>query len=66
MLPATKPAPMAMKGRLPSDEIAALPSETDVFHVEQLSVPDLAAERCLVWMRRKVLAGAGSGGTAEA
>jgi 16S rRNA (guanine527-N7)-methyltransferase len=24
-----------------------------VFHVEQLSVPGLDAERCIVWMRRR-------------
>jgi 16S rRNA (guanine527-N7)-methyltransferase len=42
---------MAMKGKRPDDEIAALPAEVDVFHVELLTVPDLAAERCLVWMR---------------
>jgi len=43
---------MAMKGKDPSDEIAALPPEWDVFHVEQLTVPGLNAERCLVWIRR--------------
>ena len=42
---------MAMKGRLPADEIAQLPPEIEVFHVEQLSVPGLGAQRCLVWMR---------------
>lgn len=42
---------MAMKGRLPRDEIAALPSNIDVFHVEHLTVPGLRAERCVVWMR---------------
>ena len=42
---------MAMKGRVPDDEIAALPSTVDVFHVEQLAVPGLDAHRCLVWMR---------------
>jgi 16S rRNA (guanine527-N7)-methyltransferase len=44
---------LAMKGRLPTDEIAGLPTEIDVFHVEQLSVPDLDAERCLIWLRRR-------------
>ena len=44
---------MAMKGKLPQDEIDALPSEVEVFHVEQLAVPELEAERCLVWMRRR-------------
>ena len=45
---------LAMKGKQPTDELAALPSDVDVFHVEQLSVPQLAAERCLVWMRPMV------------
>ena len=42
---------MAMKGKRPDDEIAALPADTEVFHVEPLAVPGLDAERCLVWMR---------------
>ena len=42
---------MAMKGKPPEDEIAALPPWVDVFHVEQLQVPGLNAQRCLVWMR---------------
>ena len=42
---------MAMKGKHPADEIAALPSAVEVFHVEQLAVPGLDAERCIVWMR---------------
>lgn len=42
---------MAMKGRVPDDEIGALPADIDVFHVEQLVVPGLEAQRCLVWMR---------------
>ncbi len=42
---------MAMKGKHPDDEIAALPPTIDVFHVEQLQVPGLDAERCLLWMR---------------
>jgi 16S rRNA (guanine527-N7)-methyltransferase len=44
---------MAMKGRHPNDELAALPADIDVFHVEHLEVPGLHAERCLVWMRRR-------------
>lgn len=44
---------LAMKGKLPVDEIAALPSDVEVFHVEQVTVPGLSAERCLVWMRPK-------------
>ena len=42
---------MAMKGKHPADEIAALPATVEVFHVEQLAVPGLAAERCLLWLR---------------
>jgi len=42
---------LAMKGRAPDDEIAALAPDIDVFHVEPLSVPGLDAQRCLVWMR---------------
>jgi 16S rRNA (guanine527-N7)-methyltransferase len=42
---------LAMKGREPADEIAALPADIEVFHVEPLRVPGLDAQRCLVWMR---------------
>ncbi len=41
----------AMKGQVPDDEIAALPAQVDVFHVEHIEVPGLQAQRCLVWMR---------------
>jgi 16S rRNA (guanine527-N7)-methyltransferase len=44
---------MAMKGHVPADEIADLPQDIDVFHVEQLIVPNLPASRCLVWMRQR-------------
>jgi 16S rRNA (guanine527-N7)-methyltransferase len=43
---------MAMKGKRPKDEMAALPKSVQVFHVEQLAVPGLQAERCIVWMRK--------------
>lgn len=43
---------LAMKGKHPADEIAILPAEIAVFHVEQLAVPGLNAERCIVWMRK--------------
>jgi 16S rRNA (guanine527-N7)-methyltransferase len=43
---------LAMKGKHPAEEIAALPHSVEVFHVEQLQVPGLAAERCIVWMKR--------------
>jgi 16S rRNA (guanine527-N7)-methyltransferase len=42
---------VAMKGKRPDSELAALPHDIDVFHVEPLSVPGLDAERCLIWMR---------------
>ena len=44
---------MAMKGKMPSDELAALPKGVAVFHVEQLTVPGLDAERCIVWARKE-------------
>ena len=42
---------LAMKGKHPEEELAALPADVQVFHVEQLAVPGLGAERCIVWMR---------------
>jgi 16S rRNA (guanine527-N7)-methyltransferase len=42
---------MAMKGKHPDQEMAVLPESVKVFHVEQLRVPGLDAERCIVWMR---------------
>jgi 16S rRNA (guanine527-N7)-methyltransferase len=42
---------LAMKGKRPDDEVAALPPDVQVFHVEPLTVPGLDAERCIVWMR---------------
>lgn len=42
---------LAMKGRRPDDEVAQLPADVQVFHVEQLQVPGLQAERCIVWLR---------------
>ena len=46
---------MAMKGKNPDAELAQLPPGVAVFHVEQLQVPTLDAERCLVWMRPQAL-----------
>ena len=46
---------MGMKGKHPADEIVVLPVGVQVFHVEQLAVPGLDAERCIVWMRRGAL-----------
>jgi 16S rRNA (guanine527-N7)-methyltransferase len=42
---------MAMKGRRPDDEIAALPASVRVFHVEPIDATSLDAERFLVWMK---------------
>lgn len=44
---------MAMKGKRPADELAVLPSGVEMFRVEQLQVPGLDAERCILWMRVK-------------
>ena len=43
---------LAMKGKRPDAELLALPPEITLFHVEQLVVPGLDAERCLLWLRR--------------
>ena len=43
---------LAMKGKHPADEIAAMPAATPVFHVEQRKVLGLDADRCLVWIKR--------------
>jgi 16S rRNA (guanine527-N7)-methyltransferase len=43
---------LAMKGKDPVEELAVLPSGVSVFHVEQLKVPGLDADRCIVWMRQ--------------
>ncbi|WP_418123572.1 16S rRNA (guanine(527)-N(7))-methyltransferase RsmG [Variovorax sp. 160MFSha2.1] len=43
---------LAMKGKVPTDELAVLPKGVSVFHVEQLAVPGLDAERCIVWARK--------------
>ena len=42
---------MAMKGKHPAEELTVLPPEVQVFHVEQIIVPGLDAERCIVWMK---------------
>ena len=44
---------LAMKGKSPDDEIASLPTWVKAFHVEQLLVPELDAQRCIVWMQRQ-------------
>lgn len=43
----------AMKGQIQHNELADLDSLHYMFHVEQLSVPGLNAERCIVWIQRK-------------
>jgi len=43
---------MAMKGKTPHEELAVLAGEIE-FHVEPLVVPELHAERCVVWMNTK-------------
>ena len=42
---------MALKGKHPADELSVLPAGVSVFHVEQLVVPGLDADRCIVWLR---------------
>jgi len=44
---------LAMKGKHPADEIAVLAPDLEPFHVEQLQVPGLDAERCIIWIRPK-------------
>jgi 16S rRNA (guanine527-N7)-methyltransferase len=41
---------LAMKAKDTATEVAELPADVAVFHVEQLTVPGLDAERCIVWM----------------
>jgi 16S rRNA (guanine527-N7)-methyltransferase len=51
---ALKPATgvwLAMKAKDTAAEVAELPKDVAVFHVEQLVVPGLDAERCIVWMK---------------
>ncbi|RZL60879.1 MAG: 16S rRNA (guanine(527)-N(7))-methyltransferase RsmG [Variovorax sp.] len=43
---------LAMKGKVPTEEMAELPTGAEVFHVEQCTVPGLDAERCIVWARK--------------
>lgn len=54
---------LAMKGKRPDPELAALPETVEAFHVEQLNVPELSAERCIVWMRRRGDAGSPGAGS---
>ncbi|MBC7603533.1 MAG: 16S rRNA (guanine(527)-N(7))-methyltransferase RsmG [Ramlibacter sp.] len=49
---ATDGAWLAMKGKHPAEEIQNLPAGVEMLHVEQLQVPGLEADRCIVWMRK--------------
>lgn len=46
---------LAMKGKIPHEEIEALESESTwkVDRIEVLSVPELDAQRCLVWLNQQ-------------
>ena len=41
----------AMKANLSASERADVPPDVEMFHVEQLEVPELNEKRCLVWLR---------------
>ena len=43
---------LALKGKHPAEELAMLPPDVAVFHVEALAVPGLAAERCIIWLQK--------------
>ncbi len=43
---------MALKGKHPAEELALLPPDVAVFHVEPLAVPGLDAERCIIWLKK--------------
>ena len=45
---------VAMKAKLAPAEMAELSSKVNMFHVEQLQLPAIDADRCLVWMRTRV------------
>ena len=51
----------AMKANLSAEEQADIPSDVEMFHVEQLDVPKLNEKRCLVWLRPHLTA-VGAGG----
>jgi 16S rRNA (guanine527-N7)-methyltransferase len=46
---------MAMKAKTADAESACLPKDVVVFHVEQLHVPSLDEDRCLVWVRPRAV-----------
>ena len=45
----------AMKANLSVEERAGIPDDVDMFHVEQLRVPELDEKRCLVWLKPRHL-----------
>ena len=50
----------AMKAKLSAEERAEVPANVEMFHVEQLEVPELNEKRCLVWLRPQSCADAGA------
>jgi 16S rRNA (guanine527-N7)-methyltransferase len=44
----------AMKANLSAAERADVPPDVEMFHVEQLEVPELNEKRCLVWLRPRL------------
>uniref|UniRef100_UPI00333FC6D0 16S rRNA (guanine(527)-N(7))-methyltransferase RsmG n=1 Tax=Paracandidimonas soli TaxID=1917182 RepID=UPI00333FC6D0 len=45
---------VAMKGRIPDDEISELQKKTDwrVERIDPVVVPELDAQRCLIWLKQ--------------
>lgn len=42
----------AMKGKVPEEEMAELPANIQIQGIQTLNVPDLEAQRCLIWLKR--------------
>jgi 16S rRNA (guanine527-N7)-methyltransferase len=42
----------AMKGKVPEEEMAELPSHIQIQHIQTLEVPGVDAQRCLIWLER--------------
>ena len=42
----------AMKGKIPEEEMAELPANIQIQGIQTLNVPDLEAQRCLIWLKR--------------
>jgi 16S rRNA (guanine527-N7)-methyltransferase len=43
---------IAMKGKVPQEELDIIQKSHEVFHVEQLNVPTIKVNRCLVYMKK--------------